>query len=153
RTFVRGDAPDRRDLPVEPALVDGPDRARVALQRVLLKLGSLDAPLLAHQLRAAELRDLLVSVPVLPALAKRQRHAFLMRQRDRAPHRDHAHALDAGCNHEILSAGEYTLRGEVNCLLRRAALPVDSHSGHVLRESGRQPGVPGDVDGLWANLR
>src|SRR5437660_1725823 len=38
-------------------------------------------------------------------------------------------------------------------LLRRPALPVDRDAGHALRQAGRQPGVPGDVEGLRADLR
>ena len=38
-------------------------------------------------------------------------------------------------------------------LLGRPALPVDGDAGHALRQAGRQPGVPGDVEGLRADLR
>src|SRR5580704_19609152 len=37
-------------------------------------------------------------------------------------------------------------------LLRGPALPVDGDAGHALRQAGRQPGVPGDVEGLRADL-
>src|SRR5580704_6773625 len=37
-------------------------------------------------------------------------------------------------------------------LLRRPALTVDGHPRHGLRQAGRQPGVPGDVNGLGAHL-
>ena len=47
--------PQRHYLRVEPALVDGADRALVALQGELLELVPLEAPLLADQLGAAEL--------------------------------------------------------------------------------------------------
>jgi hypothetical protein len=38
-------------------------------------------------------------------------------------------------------------------LLGRPALPVDGDAGHALGQSGRQPGIPGDVEGLRADLR
>src|SRR6202035_3252368 len=68
RTLVGAHPVDRRDLPLEPALVDGADGPHVTLVRELLELLALDSPLLAHQLRAAELGDLLLAVPVPPAL-------------------------------------------------------------------------------------
>ena len=55
------------------------------------------------------------------------------RQRDGRAHRDHAHALHAGGDDQVLGAGHDALRGEVDRLLRRAALPVDGHAGHAAR--------------------
>ena len=40
------------------------------------------------------------------------------------------------------------LRGEVDRLLRRAALPVDGDAGHLLGQPGGEPGGAGDVAGL-----
>ena len=76
-----------------------------------------------------------------------------MRDGHGAPHGHHAHALDASGNDQILCPGKYALRGEVDRLLRGAALPVDGHAWHVLRQAGRQPGVPRDVNRLRADLR
>ena len=42
------------------------------------------------------------------------------------------------------------LGGEVDGLLGRAALAVDGDARHALRQPGRQPGIPRDVDGLRA---
>ena len=91
------------------------------------------------------------AVTVAPALPERQRHA--PGQRDSRAHRHHAHALDAGRDDQVLRAGQHALGGEVNCLLRGAALPVDRDARHALRQARRQPRVPGDVDGLRADLR
>ena len=51
-------------------------------ERELLQLGPLDAPLLADQLSATELGDLLVAVAFPPAVTPRSRHARLRRQGD-----------------------------------------------------------------------
>ena len=141
-----------RDLAGEPALVDGADRALVALQRELFELAAAQPPLLADQLGPAELGDLLGAVPLLPALPERQRHALLHRQAHRRTHRHLAHALHAGRHDQVLGARQHPLRGEVHGLLRGSALPVDGHPGHVFRQPGGQPRGPGDVDGLRADL-
>src|SRR6266496_1768373 len=73
--LISGDARDRRDLALEPSLVDRLDRLSVARQRELLELAALDPPFFAYQLSAAKLGDLLVAVPAGPAVAPGQRHA------------------------------------------------------------------------------
>ena len=77
---------------------------------------------------------------------------LLVRQGHGAAHRHHAHALDAGRDHQVLGPGQHALRSEMHGLLRRPALAVDGHAGHGLRQPSRQPRVPGDVDGLRADL-
>src|SRR6185437_11537622 len=54
------------DLVVEVAAADRTEGALVAHQRVLLHLLAREVPLLGDQLRATELRDLLVPVAVQP---------------------------------------------------------------------------------------
>src|SRR5581483_4514318 len=68
-------------------------------------------------------------------------------------HRDARHALDAGGDHEVVDAGHHSLGGEVGGLLRGPALPVDRGRGNGLRQAGREPGVPADVQRLVADLR
>src|SRR5262249_29994146 len=67
RALVHADAVHRCDLAGEVAAVDRAHRPLVAGQRELFELRPLDAPLLADELRAAELRDLLVAVALFPA--------------------------------------------------------------------------------------
>ena len=62
--------------------------------------------------------------------------------------RDHAHVLHAAGDDEVLGPAHHALRGEVQRLLRRTALAVQRHAGHLLRQSGGQPAGPGDVAGL-----
>src|ERR1700689_2211257 len=117
-SLVGRDPVDRRDLAVEPALVDRVQRPGVALQRELFELRPPQAPLLAHQLRAAELGDFLVAVPVPPALPERARHALLQREGHGGAHRHHAHALHAGRDDQVLCPGHDGLGGKVHGLLR-----------------------------------
>ena len=55
-------------------------------------------------------------------------------------------------HHQVVVAGHHPGRGEVHGLLGRTALPVDRGGRHVLGESGRHPGVAGDVGALLAHL-
>jgi hypothetical protein len=58
------------------------------------------------------------------------------------------HVLHAARDHQILGARQDALGGEVQGLLRGAALPVDGHTGHLLGEPGGQPARPRDVTRL-----
>jgi hypothetical protein len=55
-------------------------------------------------------------------------------------------------NHHVLGAAHHRLGGEVDRLLRRAALAVDRHCGHALRKLRGEHGVAADVEGLLARL-
>ena len=73
------------------------------------------------------------------------------RQQRRA-HRHAAHALDPRRDHHVVGARDDALRGEVQRLLRRAALTVDRRSGHRVGEARGERGVAPDVQGLVAHL-
>src|SRR4051812_39972280 len=51
-----------------------------------------------------------------------------------------------------MDTGRDERRGEVDCLLRRAALAVDGGGRSLDRKAGLEPGVAGDVDALLAEL-
>src|SRR5690606_35160205 len=68
RPLVAAHVAERHDLVVEAPLVDGADRALVALEREALHVLARDAPLLGDHLGAAELRHLARSVARHPAL-------------------------------------------------------------------------------------
>ena len=84
-------------------------------------------------------------------LRERRREAVLLADQHRGGDRDRAHVLHAAGDDEVLGAGHHALRGEVHRLLRRAALPVDGHAGHVVGQPGHQPRRAGDVAGLRAD--
>ena len=67
-------------------------------------------------------------------------------------HRHPAHRLDPARDGDVVGAGEHALRGEVDRLLRRAALPVDRGGRHVLGQPGADPRVAGHVGRLLAHL-
>ena len=148
------DAAVRRDLPLEPALVDGADGAPVALQRELLHVVAADAPLLGDHLGAAELGHLLIAVA--RRASRRSRRTDRVKPSGSAAviaagDRDLAHVLHAAGDDHVRRAAHHRLRREVHGLLRRAALPVDGHAGHLLGQPGRQPGGAGDVARLRAD--
>ena len=60
--------------------------------------------------------------------------------------------LDTGGDDDVVRAGHDALGGEVQRLLRRAALAVDRGGGNRLGEAGREHGVAPDVDRLLADL-
>ncbi len=112
-----------------------------------------DVPLLGDHLGRAELADLLVAIARLPSgrLGERSREAVLVSDQHRGGDRDGAHVLQAAGDDEVLRSGHHALGGEVHRLLRRAALAVDRHAGHVVGESRDEPGRTGDVTGLRAD--
>lgn len=118
----------------------------------LLHVATADAPLLGDQLGAVELVDRLVPVPGAPALAARVR-AFGEAEgfgglTGGEGDRDLRHVLGATRDDQVLGAGEDALGGEVDGLLRGAALAVDGDAGDLFGQSGGQPAGPGDVTGL-----
>ena len=70
----------------------------------------------------------------------------------RRAHRHPRHALDPGRDHHVVRTRDHALRGEVQRLLGRPALPVDRRAGHRVGEPGRERGVAADVERLVADL-
>src|SRR6266511_2419009 len=61
-------------------------------------------------------------------------------------------SLDTTGDHQVVGAGEHALRGEVERLLRGAALAVDGGARHLLGQAGRQPRGARDVEALRPDL-
>ena len=71
---------------------------------------------------------------------------------NRRSHRHSGHHLDTCCHHDVVRAGDHTLRREVRGLLTRAALPVDGRARNVFGPARREHRVAGDVGRLLADL-
>ena len=140
RSFVERALTERDDLVLEAALGARPQRTLVRLDRERLHVVTRDVPLLGDQLGAAELRHLLVAVARLPPgrLGERRLVAELLARDHRRHDRDLAHVLHAAGDDEVLRARHHALRGEVDGLLRGAALTVDGGAGHRLRGGRRR---------------
>src|SRR5215216_3991613 len=65
---------------------------------------------------------------------------------------DVAHVLDAAADRDVVHAGRDQRRGEVDGLLRRAALTVDRRRRRLDREPSLEPGVAPDVQTLLTEL-
>ena len=141
------------DLVVEVAAADRAEGALVAGQRVLLHLLAGQVPLLGDQLRAAELRDLLIAVAVQPLLGfvGRRGEAELLADDHRRRDRDLAHVLHAAGHDHVRGTRHDRLRAKGNGLLAGTALPVDGDAGNLFGIAGGQPREPGDVAGLPAD--
>ena len=63
-----------------------------------------------------------------------------------------AHDLGAAGDHEVVVVRRHARGGEVDGLLRRAALAVDRRGRHRLGQPGRDPPVAGEVRALLAHL-
>ena len=61
----------------------------------------------------------------------------------RRPDRDHRHVLHTPGNDDVHRSRHHRLGGEVHGLLRRAALAIERHAGHVLGQTGCEPARPG----------
>ena len=141
RTLVGAEAVDLDDLVLEVAGADRRLRALVAGQRVLLHLLAGDVPLLGDQLRAAELRDLLIAVAMQPALrfVGRRGEPELLADDHRRRDRDLAHVLHAACHDQVGGARHDRLCAKGNRLLAGTALAVDGDTGHLFRIARGQP--------------
>ncbi len=71
---------------------------------------------------------------------------------DRGAHGRVGHGLDPGGHDHVVGAGHDALGGEVQRLLRGAALAVDGGGGHRLGPAGGQHGVAADVERLLGDL-
>ncbi len=120
---------DGHDLVVEQVRTRGSDRALVALEREAIEVVLRQPILLRHHLGAHELAELDAGVALLDPRALVLAEAVLRGQRRRQAHRHPRHALDARGDHHVHRARHHRLRGEVQRLLRRAALPVDAGAG------------------------
>ena len=121
--------------------------ALVRLQRERVHLLARDPPLVGEHLRDPELdAERVVGVREEVGTERSDAAAGVRR------HRRARHRLDAARDPDVVRAGDHALRDEVRRLLRRAALPVDARRRDAPRQSGRDPGVAGDVAALLARL-
>ena len=145
-------AVDGQDLVLEGAALRGRDGALVGEVAELVELILGQAVLSGDHLGAHELAELDVGIALFHPRALRNAEAFLGGQRHRQAHRHAGHALDARGDHDVLGAAEHALGGEVQRLLRGAALAVDRGARHAFRKLGREHRVARDVGGLLAHL-
>jgi len=108
--------------------------------------GARQVPALGYQLGADALRDEAVRVAVADAAADEILALGLRADRDAA------HRLDPGSDDHVVRPGEHSLRGEVQCLLGRAALTVHGHPGDGFGEPRAEQRPARGVAGLLADL-
>ena len=113
----------------------------------LVAVGPGDAPLLGDALRTFELGGELVVLPV--ALVDGLAEGLVP---GGGPHRDLAHDLHAAGHGGVDDAGGDEGVGQADGLLGGAALGVDGGGRDLDGQPGGQPGIPGDVHGLHADL-
>ena len=137
----------RHELAVEAGFVRGARGALLRLERELVELLAREPPLLGDELG----RDAL-------------RHEVRDSARPGACRTGSAPSTDEpigtrvmlstpGGDHDVVRARHHALRGEVQRLLRRAALAVDRGAGHRVGEPGGEQRVAADVQRLLAHLR
>ena len=143
---------DRQHFGFERAALGGGDRALMTVECVLVEHVFRQVELLRHHLGAHELAELDVGIAFFHLRALRRAEAVLRRQLRGQAHRHAAHAFHARGDHHVHRARHHGLRGEVQRLLRRAALPVDARARHALRQLRSEDGVARDVAGLLADL-
>ena len=136
---------DRRDLPVETALVPRPLGAQLRLESEGVDVLAGDAAALGDPLGGGEL----VGQVDVPRLGP-QDAAVGTRV---GAESDAAHRLDAARDADVDGTGRDQAGDEAVGLLAAAALAVDGHGADVFRQPGDQPAHPGDVVGLLAVLR
>jgi hypothetical protein len=124
----------------------------VAPETELVQLVLGQAVLLGHHFGAHELAELDVGIALFHPRALRHAEALLGGQADRQAHGHAAHALDAGGDHHVHGARHHRLGGEVQGLLRGAALAVHRRPGHAFRQLRSQDGVARHIGGLLADL-
>jgi len=113
----------------------------------LVEFGPAETPLSRDQLGADALGNEAVRIAPTHAHAERVgagRHV--------GSHGHPAHALDTAGDHDVVDAGHDALRGEVDGLLRGAALTVDGGGRDGFREARGEDGPAGGVDGLLTDL-
>ena len=147
RAFVDDAVTEGDVLVVELAVGDRGPGPLVRLQRPALHVLATDVPLLRHHVGAEELRDLRVAETFLPAggFSGGRGESELLARDHRLRDRDGAHVLQAAGDDDVLGSAHDALRCEVDGLLAGPALPVDGGAGHLERETGCEPGGPGDV--------
>ena len=125
----------------------------MALDRERLHVVTGAVPLLGDHLRAVELAHLPGAVALHPALGAGERivEAEVAGEGHGRADGDHRHLLHTTRHHHVAHAGQHRLGGEVDGLLRAAALSIDGGAGHVLGKVGRQPARAGDVARLPAD--
>jgi hypothetical protein len=129
----------RRDFIGEPAVVGRRLRALVAGNRERFHLGAGHAPLGGDHLRRIDLVQHAVAIARDPAGRGVERvvEAIGLAGQHRRRDRDRVHRLAAARDDQILRPAHHALRGKVDGLLARSALPVDRGAGHVLRAARR----------------
>ena len=137
---------DRDDLAVEAAVLDGRDRALVALERERVLPLARHAPALgdvlgglAHRIRVVVLGELRVDeAPAERRVLQLARAAipgrFGLRHHVRRPR----HRLDAAGDEHVAVADRDRVGGRVDRLQPRAAQPVDGQPADLDREAGQQ---------------
>ena len=131
------------EVPVVPALGGPP----VGLQRVGVHLLARDPVPIGQDLADPELG------PESPVHRLHERRRERPRPAPRVGGQRHpAHDLGAAGDHQVVVVRRHARGGEVDGLLRRAALAVDRRGRHCLGQSGRDPAVAGEVRALLAHL-
>ena len=124
----------RNDLVLEFAGLGCGNRALMAVVGIFVQVVPRQAVLFRHHFGAGELAEYNVGVALLDVRALVGAEAVLGRQLRCKAHRHARHRFDTGGDHAIHAAGHHRLCGEMQCLLRRTALPVDRCSRHALRQ-------------------
>jgi hypothetical protein len=138
---------DGHDLIDEGAAVLRGGRPFVGLDRVFVKLGAREPPLLGDHLR----RQTLVEGEIV--IAGKDFRAIGHAGCPGRTERNAAHHLDAAGDDDILLTRHHRLHREVERLLAGTACAVDRGPGDALRPAGGEDRVAPDVAGLIADLR
>jgi len=144
---------DRHHLGLERTFERGRTRALMAQQREAVELFLRQLVLLGDHLRAHELAEVRAGETLADHRAHVVAQAGFLVDLAQAGHRDAAHAFHAGGDDAVHRAGHHRLRREVQRLLRRAALAVDGHAGHLQRQLRGQCGHAADAAALLAGLQ
>ena len=144
-SFIEHRRIDLDDLGAEAVFFPRPGGIVLAAQAVGVALFAADAPFLSHQLRALELRRVLVMV-----LVTRRRCALTLLVA--RAHRVARHRLDAATDSGIDHAAAHEAVRQCCGLLARPALRIDRRGSYRERETGAQPRGTGDVGCLFAGL-
>ena len=144
---------DRDNFIVKRARFDCLDGLLVAFQRKFVQVLTGEAVLLHQHFRAHELAELDAGIGRFQPFRHVGAKTGILEQLEGRAHRHAAHAFDAMRQNHVLGAGHHALRRELDCLLRRAALPVNRNRGNAVGQIGREHRVATDIAALFAALR